>query len=244
VEDETAKFVKALVDSEVAKRVYEDGALSAISEVGKLSGDLIKTVRLFTFPIQLLSTLQDRLAGALQRVREKVPEQRHQQAPPQIVGPIFEHLRYIPEGDVIAQMFEELLARSIDIERISEAHPSFVHIVSQLSRDEAVILHELRNVDFEVVDVMDYDPVENRFSNRTVESSTLPDHLLFHPKNVELYYSHLESLSLVQWPVTDQKPIKARNGVQVGVTRYSRMQLTDFGRLFVKACVPEEGFVE
>jgi hypothetical protein len=152
-------------------------------------------------------------------------------------------MKYLPEDDVVVQLFEELLARSIDSERVVEAHPSFVHIVSQLSRDEAVILFELSKREFEVVDVLDLDKRNNRFINRRVESSSLPVDVLFRPESIELYYSHLESLSLVQWPIVDQKAIPA-SGTQTGLRRTSRMNLTEFGRLFAKACVPEEGFRE
>lgn len=235
--------IAALVNSEVARRLYEDGGSGAVTEAGKLGTDIVKTVLLFAAPFQLLATLQDRLAASLDRVRSKVPLDRQQEAQSQIVGPVLEHMKYLPEEDVVAQMFEELLARSIDTDRVAEAHPSFVHIVSQLSRDEAVILRELSARDFEVVDVLDLDKRNNRFVNRRVESSTLPEELLFRPQSIELYYSHLESLSLVQWPVVDQKPIHS-NGEQVGIRRQSRMHLTEFGRLFAKACIPAEGFRE
>lgn len=240
---EEARAISALVDSEVARRLYEDGMSSTVSEVSKFGTDVVKTVRLFTAPVQLLATLQDRLAASLERVRAKVPPDRQQDAPPQIVGPALEHMKYIPEDDVVAQMFEELLACSIHADRVAEAHPSFVHIISQLSRDEAVILRELSTRDFEVVDALDLDKGNNRFVNRQVESSTLPEDLLFRPESIELYYSHLESLSLVQWPIVDQKPIDA-DGTQIGVRRKSRMHLTEFGRLFARACIPEDGFRE
>lgn len=240
---EEARVISALVDSEVARRLYEDGISPTVSEVGKLGTDVVKTVRLFTAPLQLLATFQDRLAASLERVRAKVPAEKQQDAPPQIAGPAIERMKYLPEDDVVAQMFEELLACSIHADRVVEAHPSFVHIVSQLSRDEAVILRELSTRDFEVVDVLDLDKRKNRSVNRRVESNTLPEDLLFRPESIELYYSHLESLSLVQWPVVDQKPIHS-NGEQVGIRRQSRMHLTEFGRLFAKACIPAEGFRE
>ncbi len=32
------------------------------------------------------------------------------------------------------------------------------------------------------------------------------------------------------------------NNQQTGITRYSKMRLTEFGKLFVAACTPPEGF--
>ncbi|MCI0427736.1 MAG: hypothetical protein L0Z46_06960, partial [Nitrospiraceae bacterium] len=65
---------------------------------------------------------------------------------------------------------------------------------------------------------------------------------LWQPAQVGLYYSHLSSLSLVEWPVHKQEPILNPEGAQTGVRRQSTMRLTEFGRLFVSACIPEGGF--
>ncbi len=138
-------------------------------------------------------------------------------------------------------MYEELLARSIDSERRNEAHPSFIHIISQLSRDESVLLYELKSRPFSIVDVMDFIRSENRFINRRIEKSDLPEDKMFFKNNIELYYSHLESLSLVTWPIYKQDPIIV-GGNQIGIRRYSKFELTDFGKLFIKACIPEKGF--
>ena len=73
------------------------------------------------------------------------------------------------------------------------------------------------------------------------EQNTLPTTELHAPNRIDLYYSHLESLSLVTWPVDRQDPI-LNNGVQTGIRRFSTLKLTDFGRLFVEACIPAEGF--
>jgi hypothetical protein len=48
-------------------------------------------------------------------------------------------------------------------------------------------------------------------------------------------------VSLLNWPVEKQDPIVSQ-GVQTGLRRYSKMRLTDFGNVFVEACIPENGF--
>ena len=169
-----------------------------------------------------------------------MPETRQQNAPPQIVGPILENLKYIPENDELIKLYEELLARSIDKERINEAHSSFVHIISQLSRDEAYLLSELKTKEFEVVDTLDYNETENTFFNRKIEKTSIPKDKLYYKENIELYFTHLDSLCLLNWPVYKQEPIFLNN-MQTGVRRFSRIELTDFGKMFIKACIPENG---
>ena len=138
-------------------------------------------------------------------------------------------------------MFEELLTQAIDADTTAKVHPSFAHLISQLSRDEAIILYRLRSAEFKVVDTLDYDRAQNKFENRKIEESTLPSEDLQYPHQIELYYSHLESLNLVKWPVEKQDAI-VNDGIQTGLRRYSTMHLTEFGQLFVSVCVPEGGF--
>ncbi len=55
-------------------------------------------------------------------------------------------IKYMEDNTILYEIFKELLARSIDSERIAEAHPSFIHIIAQLSHDEAIILLELKKM--------------------------------------------------------------------------------------------------
>ena len=75
------------------------------------------------------------------------------------------------------------------------------------------------------------------------EFHELPNDELFLPNQMDLFYSHLESLNLVIWPVEKQDPIFAvAGGPQTGIRRHSKITLTEFGKLFVAACIPAEGF--
>lgn len=83
----------------------------------------------------------------------------------------------------------------------------------------------------------------HRFENLKIEESDIPSSELYLPEKVNLYYSHLESLGLVAWPIYKQDPIKDDKGVQIGVRRFSKMHLTGFGSLFVSVCVPRGGYL-
>jgi hypothetical protein len=229
------------LNSKVAEKVYDDVGSKPAKQIGELAEDAVKSARLVLFPLQVAAAIQEKFEKTLERVVSRVPSERQIKPQLQIVGPIFENIKYLEDSTILYEMFEELLARSIDSGRIEEAHPSFIHIISQLSRDEALILFELKKSDFEVIDTMDLDQEKNRFINRKIEKTTIPIDKLSSPNKVEMYYSHLASLSLVEWPVFKQDPIL--NGErQIGIRRYSKMNLTEFGKFFVNACVPENGF--
>ena len=80
------------------------------------------------------------------------------------------------------------------------------------------------------------------FSNYQITKTDLPSSEFIFPQNFQMYYSHLESLNLVFWTVYEEDYLKNERGVQIGLIKHSRMGLTEFGSLFVKACLPEKGF--
>lgn len=231
-----------LIPKEVLEKLYDDAISDPAKEVSKLGVDIVKTARLILLPLQALAAWQDRLEPMFERIRRRVPEDRQIVAPPELVGPTLEKMRYLNDESELWRMYEEVLTKSVDSENADSIHPSFTHIISQLSRDEAWILYRLRDQKFTVVDTLDWNKEENKFENRKIEKSELPVAELFLPDQIDLYYSHLESLSLVTWPVVEETPIKGDGGRQTGTRRRSKMMLTEFGKLFVVACVPEDGF--
>jgi hypothetical protein len=234
--------VGKLVPKETIGKLYDDLLSGTAKEVGKFGADVAKTARLILAPLQVTAALQDRFVGMVQRIQGRVPEDRQIEPPAEVVGQALEHMRYLDESSALWSMYEEVLTKSVDKEQNASIHPSFTHIISQLSRDEAWILYRLRDRPFNVVDELDYDKKENRFHNRVIIISELPKDELYLSDKVELLYSHLESLSLVTWPVEKQAPLLNAANVQTGIRRESKMTLTEFGRLFVSASIPQKGF--
>ncbi|MDE2028828.1 MAG: hypothetical protein KGJ11_09855, partial [Candidatus Omnitrophica bacterium] len=103
VDDEIVKDLAKILDTKTVKKFYKDGLSSPVKESGEILTDVIKTVRLFSAPFQVAAAYQDRLKYWIDKVVRKVPEERRIQAPSSIAGPIFEELRYLEDGDVIAE---------------------------------------------------------------------------------------------------------------------------------------------
>ena len=234
------EVIGQVLESKVAVKTYDDVASPGFKELGKVGSDLVKTARLFLVPLQIAAVFQDRLERFLRELNERVPEERRIEVPPEISGPAIDSMRFLDENSALWEMFKELLVKSADREAVGFVHPSFVHIVKQLTRDEAFMLFMLKNADFKIVDTMDFNKADNKFYNRKIESSTIPENELLNPCSVNIYSAHLESLSLACWPVIKQDPIMV-GAVQVGIRRHSIIQLTEFGQLFVTACLPPSG---
>lgn len=235
--------ISNLLGAKTVEKAYEDAASQPMKEVGKTATDFVKTLRLFTAPFQLAATFQDRLEKYLDKVRNNVPEEKQIDCHPMIAGPVIERLKYLDEQSNLTILFLTLLERAINIDRVNEAHPAFIHIIDQLSPDEAYILYVLKDSEIEIIDTLDLDKANNKFYNLKVIEGGFPEEKLTIPNNFEIYYSHLESLNLIQWPVTKQEPIwNEGHTIQLGLKRYSKIEVTGWGKLFIKACIPENGF--
>ncbi len=223
-----------VMNSEVAKRAYDDAASGSFVEIGKLATDGVKTARLFLAPLQIAASFQTRFEKFLRKLENKVPEEHRIDSHPQICGPILESMRYVEESNELWDMFCELLSKSIDSRKVNLAHPSFAHILRQLSRDEALILAKLQNSKF--VYEVTRDLMGQRFTNKKVIRSTLPIKELHNPDSFDIYNTHLTSLSLISWRVKKEDAIRDGSGLQTGIYEAHEVALTNFGSLFMEAC--------
>ena len=206
-----------LMDPELLNKAYDDLLAAAMQEGGKALVDTIKAFRLFTAPLQLLAVAQDRLARYCEKARQLVPEERQVEAPASIALPAMSALRCIEDDNPLTELYVNLLARAIDKERIGEAHPAFVKIIEQLSPDEALIMLQIK------------EPME--FRGREAPK------WLTYPGNFGMYISHLESLNLI---VIQGAPDVNLSSPDPSDAYLYRSEVTKFGLLFVKACIPED----
>ena len=222
--------------------MYKDLAQPAAKQVGGALESTAKVARLVLAPIEYLAAQSERWQRYLHRIAEQVPEEKRIEAHTQVAGPVLEGLRYVDETNIIADLFVNLLARSIDRDRVSEAHPAFVNIISQLSSDEAQIIFWLRKKRYLYRQYSAFNPKKATFSERQIIENEFPTEKLIFPENFEVYMDHLYSLNLAGiWQEGNQEAIfGGKPSVQTGVNITSYATLSSFGRMFAQACVPEE----
>jgi hypothetical protein len=246
----TTDFTKALAE-ELAKQlpvkdIYQDAASPGMREAGKLGSDVVKTILLALAPIQIAAAYQDRLRSFLDMSVRRIDEQRRIPPPAQILGPVLENIRYEPEDTEIDKMFSELLSRSMDSERASEAHPSYPMIIRQLSSDEAKVLRLLKNKQYLYVQRWKIDgPISTL---EEVEQDEFPKDGLAFPHKLSSYMARLTQLGLAG--IYQSKPsepiyglrdmgITQTNG-QIGSRQFYEYKLTSIGQEFVKAVIPSD----
>ncbi|HET6232493.1 MAG TPA: Abi-alpha family protein [Longimicrobiaceae bacterium] len=234
--DELITAVSKVAGPNIVEKVYDDVLAPSLRQVGALSEDIVKALRLFTAPIQLVATYQDRLRVFLETTMAKVPEERQQAAPSFIAGPILEKIKYLDSNQHLWDLFSNLLARAIDRQRVGEAHPAFVHIISELSPDEALIVNYLAE---SALTVSRFASKRHRrqyggfYEHRIVGlEQRLP---LTHPDFLGAYLEHLLSLGLLGW----RSRIPSRSRVvptELDISTTKSIYLTKLGVLFVRAC--------
>jgi hypothetical protein len=237
------EFAKELARQLPVKSIYKDAAAPAARQTGQLLEDLVKVLQLALAPVQLLGAIQDRYRKFLDTAVRRIPEANRISPAPQIIGPVLEGIRYEPEDTPIDQMFSQLLSRSMDRERVNEAHPAYPIIIKQLSSDEAKILNSLKSSTYDYVYTLDFDSQRQEFyGHRKVEVDELPRADLSFPENVPFYLEHLHQLGLAGiFQVGNQEPLLEQQGgtqLQVGIRSRCKYRLTDFGQKFVRACTP------
>lgn len=236
-EDMATEIAKEIAKQLPVKQAYDDVAAPAAVQTGQFLQDLAKTLRLVLVPIQLAGAYQDRVRAFIDRSIRAVPEDQRIAPPPQILGPVLEGVRYEVEDSSIDQMFSSLLASSMDRDRRAHAHPAFPGIIKNLSADEAKILAALAAQPAKVVTTSRLDRARNLFDPSVTEELAKPDGLDF-PENALMYYQHLQQMGLVDASATRSPETLMQGGVQIGIRNFGEYLLSNWGRQFIRACMP------
>lgn len=207
-----------LADSQVVKEVYKDAASGPLQEIGGIATDVLKTFRLLTLPFQYAATYQDRWRKKLDEMRDSVPPERQQEASPSIAGPVLRELIFAEEESVASTMYLSLLRRAIDKEHSADAHPAFVHIISQLHPDEALLMWYMKEAvlpfGFVYAYLLSMEPTDWTETKKPQEfkrAKKVSKDAFAAPNNIPTYFDHLRNLNLI-FPFKRYIPGKSQFG--------------------------------
>jgi hypothetical protein len=222
----------------IREEVYKDLLQPAVKELGDILKNSVKVARFAFAGIDFLAAQQDRWQQFLQHVASKADEKNLTDAHAQIADPVIEGMMYVEQGTLTEEMFANLLARSVDRQTQDQAHPAFPQIIQQLSHDEAVILFLLKKRSYTLRRQCDLQG--SRIVNmRTVREDIPVQHLTFR-EHLWMYMVHLYSLTVAgTWKTENDEPVLGPNRIQLGGITHEERKLTDFGKLFAKACIPD-----
>lgn len=226
-----------VLDSKVAQRLYEDAIAPPAKQVGALSGDLLKTFRLFTAPLQYLASYQDRLDAWLEEVRQRVPPERQLEAPANIAGPVLMNLRFEDEHGPLKAMYLNLLTAAIDKDWKNAAHPAYVRIIEQLSPEEAVLLAKLYELDRELV--VESGPDATWANLSLAEALGAECEIEADATQIITMLSHLQGLSLTTQHLLTKQQLAEAGYEHIFAAGFAlELTLSKFGHQFCRVCIP------
>lgn len=242
------------------KEVYGDLAKPGVSQVGKALSTIIGLGNTILWPVQLLNDrARVALEANLERYRQKlaeIPQERIVEVPPEIGVPIAEKFSYVRDSE-LKELYVNLLAKASDLATQSQAHPSFVNVINNMSPDEGALLKQLkRSRGHPFVFARLINPNNGHYKEIVeMQFPVAPDIKLAFHENLGAYMSNLEGLGLItilraEYVLPESLYVPIENIIrkyfenQPPSPEYptlqcnrGRINVTSFGQLFLEACV-------
>lgn len=245
--------------SEALGEAYKDLAKPSLEPIGQIISYPFRALRIAFGPIEKwLSNQEASLKMAADAVAEKtkdIPEEKIVPLEPYIAVPAVMQLSYCENSDELRDLYANLLASSMNVDKKWQVHPAFVDIIKQLNPDEAkflkampampVLIYPLIDVDFSVGDgSRGGHPIITNFTDYNLN-------VLEHPGNICSYIDNLVRLNIIEIPylqsLDDPDKYKQlenhpmiKNPVSGDISsihykyRHKIFKLTNFGVNFVK----------
>lgn len=246
---------------EVAKFAYSDAIQPLAKETGRALGTIGKTVNVALAPLRGFVWGWEQIESYITTAVEERLERRGVTAEnvvtpnPDVAVPAFQALRY----SKLRENYANLLATAMNTASADTAHPSFVEILKQLSTDEAKILRVLADGKFRPVMAVAVRAEELAAEYVVSRNQSMLDHEadVAHPELVPAYLDNLCRLGLAEIPEgtwlaqpgvyapleSDAKIVDLMNKIAAdgksGHLTRRYIQLTNFGAVFIEACVIE-----
>ncbi|WP_251616647.1 DUF4393 domain-containing protein [Senimuribacter intestinalis] len=142
---------KVSIFPDVVTSVSEAAQKNIPETVRQTDGTLSTVVGFFNnvvlYPVKKANiTFRYKLEAFEDDLKEKIkdiPEENLQVPPTRVAGPTLEALRYAYDEEELREMFENLLASSMDNRTDIEVHPAFVEAIKQMSTLDAKVLSKI-----------------------------------------------------------------------------------------------------
>ncbi|MFZ2226436.1 MAG: DUF4393 domain-containing protein [Candidatus Moraniibacteriota bacterium] len=137
---------------EVIKPVYEDAIKPAALEVGQSLRTISGMINVALTPVAVMvhgfKIIEENLKTRLENKLSNVKSENIVEPPLSVVGPLIDKYKYAYDNQYLSEMFVNLLACAMNKDKIQNAHPSFVNIISELSSDEAKLIKTISKESF------------------------------------------------------------------------------------------------
>lgn len=247
----------------VLKKAYTDVVEPSAKPVGIMLSFLPRTIRLGLskwekWIINGEESLQ-LTAEALQEKVEKIPEEKQCEPEPYVAVPAIQQIAYCFDSEVLRDMYANLLAASMNIDKKWRVHPSFVDIIKQITPDEAKLLKILPRNSKEYIAVMNLKvDMGNGNGARMIARNIVNEEyydICDAPDNMSSYLENLCRLKIIEIPedlhISDDKFYSViENALRIQQLKTVALEdgekytyekkllyVTDFGVEFAQCCI-------
>ncbi|MBE5910121.1 DUF4393 domain-containing protein [Pseudobutyrivibrio sp.] len=248
----------------VITEVYKDGLSQSVKPIGTMLSYLPRTVRLALAKWEKWIVNGEeslRLTGeALKDKVDKIPDEKLCEPEPYVAVPAIQQISYCYDSADLREMYANLLASSMNIDKKWTVHPSFVDIIKQITPDEAKLLNIFPKDSFSSVPLVDVKIVFSKMNDFiTYAKNILPDKyydICDNPDNMRAYINNLERLKIIHIPAwvsivdndfysdieKSERIKKIKEQVVLSDEQHYELVkrlfcMTDFGIAFVKCCI-------
>ena len=146
-DDEARNALTTLGVGPAAKELYIDLLRPAATEMGESLRVVAKVVGHALSPLKALvwsmDKVHDWLAAELLRRLAKTAPDDIQPPPPYVAGQVLLQLPFCGDQERLRDLYANLLAAAMTKGRSGDVHPAFVHVIQQLTPDEALVLRQI-----------------------------------------------------------------------------------------------------
>ena len=245
-------IAKELV-AQTAGKTYEDIAHPTAHATGQIISFIPRTIKVW------LGKWEKWIMNGEYAIRETemllaeklkhIPEDKIVEPEPYVAVPALQQLSYSLDSEELRELYANLLASSMNIDKKGEVHPAFVDIIKQLAPDEAKLLKYFSSQ--EVIPAIEIQLKSESGKGYTVLDKLdlhIPGGMLDVYDNYRVYVENLCRLQLIEMPqgihYTDERLYTDLENkvVYVGIPKeriqFGRkiIRLTQFGAKFTEIC--------
>lgn len=248
----------------VLTEVYKDLFSQALQPIGQILSYLPRAIRVagFSKVEKWIISGEENIKRASELINDKlkdIPEDQLTDTEPHIVIPAIQQLSYSQDNEVLRNLYANLIASSMIVNKKPLVHPSFIDIIKQLTPDEAKILQGIDTPNIRTiyplvrvyasVSSSTQDLLASNFTNISFEK-------LDYPLEVPTYLDNLERLKLIQISSYGSYPnqkvlfkdVKEKaeeiysevmnnlNYYNLTIVPTKHFNITSFGLSFIKTC--------
>ena len=235
--------------------IYQDALQPAMKQVGKTLETTVKAVNLALTPISATIWGAEKIRDFVEyKVSQKLSNVEPEEIvppPERLAGPIIEALRFVHESEDLRELFANLLSKAMTKNGQKFAHPSFIEVIKQLSPEEAHIVFKLADKDSYPLIVRRYysqngdkvTSLEQRLNNSFYETiremffKNIKEIIGLDKEQAFMYLDNLDRLKLIEITSSTETRTKGELGLMIESDRIDKIEFTEYGNNFIKACV-------